>query len=432
MADVVVKGVGLGGADVLSYMNRSGCEADEADLIKTEFQNRQKGVMIGFQELKSLLAEGGEAGVAKQLFDCMVKDVNGKISFDEFVDFIFSARSKTSQARFICQSPMKVRHAKQGFEPHFFPAPWAGLNGERNEDEDVDTPCCSFDQFYMWLSCTDICEGTQDVDFVKAQTLVGELKQKSVKGDRDGAMDFFSSHRKDIERGVRPDTGASYLASKETLRELRECALAMPGQATWVGKHTEGAECGELLQEALVAKLAAKGALRVTPRLIECLHQVVTCGRKMSCFREDKEAALPGIIQLGMRRHRPPPASALPTLVVLYCQQTETALMSWDAFQAAAFALWWVCNIQPFSDGNGRTARGLALAVLRLRGCSLQEKSFHAQLQEQSVRDRLAVCVGETNTATGSCACCQQGERVGVKPKAFEKLASLLKEIVQK
>merc|ERR1712178_95470 len=156
-------------------------------------------------------------------------------------------------------------------------------------EEDFSGACWSFEQFYSWLSCTDVCTDSSDLDFVKAQELVGELKQKSIKGDRDGAMDFFSDHRKSIELGVRPVTGASYLASKETLRELREYALAMPVQASWVGQNTEGVECGELLQEALVAKLAEKGALRITPRLIECLHQVVTCGRKVSCFREDKD-----------------------------------------------------------------------------------------------------------------------------------------------
>lgn len=414
--------------DVLTYMTRA--PQNDADAIKKEFRlgSKEKGGMLNFEELESLLAEGGEVGVAKQLYDCMVKDRDGRISFDEFVDFIYSQRTMTAQARFGCQSRMTSE--MRGFEPHSFPLPWSGLRDAIDEDEDGSTAPCSFDEFYAWLSCTDMTIGAADVDFAQAQQLVDELKKKYVKGDKEGALDFYTQNSENINLGVRPATGESYLASKETLRDLQQHVMSMPGQAGWIGDdHTEGLQCGEILQDALVAKLAAKGAVRVTPRLIQSLHQVVTCGRRLPSWRQDGGS----LYQLGTRRHHAPPASALPTLVVLYCMQTEAALSSWKPHDAAAFALWWILHLQPFSDGNGRTSRGLALAVLRLRGLAPSAKNFHEMLKEQKMRQRLAVCLGETTTIVGCCQVIPEDvgvKQLGVKPKAFASLSLLLQEIV--
>lgn len=430
--------------DVLSYMNRPRADTEtEADLLKSEFKiggNAKRGGMINFEELELLLEEGGEThpDVAKQLYECMVKDRHGRISFDDFVDFIFSERSQTSQARFGCQTRASRKTEKIGFEPFSFPLPWNELDHGSDEDDEPASPVrCTFEEFYAWLTCSKQLAGGKtkgsDVKFATAESLVSELKNK-YSGDRDAAMNFFEENHATIDLGVRPVTGASYLASRKTLRELQRCVCLIPGQADWIRQaHTQGLQCGELLQEALVTKLIAKGSaqglsMRITPRLVQSLHQVVSCGWRLSCFRED--ACEQRIIQLGVQRHRLPPAAALPTLVVLYCQQTELALKKWEVHEVAAFALWWVSHLQPFSEGNGRTARGLALAVLRLRGHVPKERSFHQLFREQKVYKRLAACLGEANAATGACTCCGQGESVGVKPKAFASLSALLREFV--
>lgn len=415
---------------LLSYMTNVGGEAEQ---IKIEYQkNFDQSEMLTFEQLKDLLQQSGQdmGSVAKQLYDCMSKDQEGRVSFDEFVDFVFSSRTKTSQARFSCQS-----RAANCYTPFTFPPPWNDLDeGRPEEDDDLGiADRCSFDQFCTWLSYggSDVSISSAGGEFAKTQQIVGELRSLAVKGNAIAGMDVFKQNSAGIDHSVRPDTGVYYLASKATLRELQQHARNVSGLVQEKGQVAlEGLQCGEILQMALTDKLIETTSLHITPRLIQSLHQVVTCGRGLSPWRQ--EPALQSV--LGKRRHRPPPASALPILVVWFCEQTQATIKLWDAHDAAAFALWWMYNLQPFSDGNGRTARGLTLAILRMRGYAPSQQSFHRHMRQHGARKRLAAILDLVSAAAGSCDCCKQDDqsKVGLKPKAFAVLSSLLQEFTEK
>lgn len=60
-------------------------------------------------------------------------------------------------------------------------------------------------------------------------------------------------------------------------------------------------------------------------------------------------------------RHVPPPAADVPSqLVAAFAELSHQS----GALQGAAYVMWRINWIHPFDDGNGRTARALALLVL--------------------------------------------------------------------
>jgi len=401
------------------YFDREPTEADQLKLEFRQLDNRDEG-MLNFEELKSLLQQGNSGvsvAVAKQLYDCMAKDRDGRISFDAFVDFIYSERTQTSQARLCCGTRMT-----RMMSPFCFPSPWSGLEDDNDEGDDALVHC-SFEEFQVWLSQDQFDEGGEHT-LAKLKGYVGQLQGMSNDGNRAGARAAFDLNvtSSTIDCGKEyAVAGETFLSSKAALCELQQGS----GFIQWTGQaRSEGVQCGEILQEALLAKLTLKGCLRITPRLVQALHQIVTCGKSLPPWRQDR--APPDVNSVS---HRPPPASALPTLVVLFCMQTETALQKWDAHDAAALALWWIHNLHPFSDGTGRTSRGLALAVLYSRGYVASQHSFHEQFRMPGMRERLVACLEEANTAIGSCDCCRHGKSIGVKPRAFASLSSLLKEL---
>ena len=81
----------------------------------------------------------------------------------------------------------------------------------------------------------------------------------------------------------------------------------------------------------------------------------------------------------------------MPGLVTDFCAATQKLLAdgSWSPHSIAALALWWVCNVHPFLDGNGRTGRALAFLLLIASSelpPSASLKTFHAPFHEPELR----------------------------------------------
>jgi hypothetical protein len=109
--------------------------------------------------------------------------------------------------------------------------------------------------------------------------------------------------------------------------------------------------------QALATELSA-------PFVIE-LHRAAVAGSGMlSVFRTGPTAA----IITGQLRYRCPPSAELPQLLDALCSAVRVAMEAWEVPFVAALACWGVCYLHLFSDGNGRTARGLAFALLSQAG----------------------------------------------------------------
>jgi Fic family protein len=72
----------------------------------------------------------------------------------------------------------------------------------------------------------------------------------------------------------------------------------------------------------------------------------------------------PGDVEIGKSKHRPPGAHLVPELVEMLCEYVNENWSKRTAVHLAAYVLWRINWIHPFSDGNGRTARAASYLVL--------------------------------------------------------------------
>ena len=124
-----------------------------------------------------------------------------------------------------------------------------------------------------------------------------------------------------------------------------------------------------------------------------------------------------------------PPSSELPRLLDACCLALARACEAWAPCHAAALALWSLCYLHLFSDGNGRTARGLACAVLVRTGSVFlspeQLHSFHAYFRERAVRRRYFEALQATTEVLSSIT-----EPMDFPEEAFAPIAALISEAV--
>ena len=110
----------------------------------------------------------------------------------------------------------------------------------------------------------------------------------------------------------------------------------------------------EIIDEAL----QATGSFKLRPSIALELNRLAIEGTNQyaGVYR-------PHSIEIGGSKHVPPPSKDVPGLVEEMCEYVND---HWDhpPIHLAAYLMWRVNWIHPFSDGNGRTARALSYAVL--------------------------------------------------------------------
>ena len=204
--------------------------------------------------------------------------------------------------------------------------------------------------------------------------------------------------------------------SSAVLDDLAE----MPGWAAGrVELHLTPGECGrrrgEAAQQAALPELGVElpSIAPVTPELLLKLHlKAMGETRATTGFRAGN-VTLPG------QAHRPPAAADVSDLVEKYCVDTNALIASGhDAEVVGAFCLWWVNSVHPFSDGNGRTARGLCFLVMSLLGANIPA-DIHTRFRREHRAPYLAG-LRAANAACGFCACCP-----GVRKEPAEAVAAL-------
>lgn len=113
-----------------------------------------------------------------------------------------------------------------------------------------------------------------------------------------------------------------------------------------------------VLEEAL----AAGSALDFIPDLLMELNSVA-----MSGIVANPGAYRQAPMLITNSEHRPPPPEDVQRLVEDMCAYVATSWNSATATHLAAYVMWRVNWIHPFSDGNGRTSRLAAYIVLCAR-----------------------------------------------------------------
>lgn len=103
----------------------------------------------------------------------------------------------------------------------------------------------------------------------------------------------------------------------------------------------------------------SKKDYKLKPSLILKLHRVLL--DRLSLYAG---VYRPASVTIGGSRHSPPPADAVPEFVEELCDYVNSNWAHKSAVHLAAYILWRMNWIHPFSDGNGRTARIVSYLVL--------------------------------------------------------------------
>ncbi|HEU5340305.1 Fic family protein [Edaphobacter sp.] len=75
----------------------------------------------------------------------------------------------------------------------------------------------------------------------------------------------------------------------------------------------------------------------------------------------------PAGIEIGQSKHTPPPAFQVPELVEELCDYVNEKWVEKSPVHLAAYVMWRLNWIHPFTDGNGRTSRAVSYFVLCVR-----------------------------------------------------------------
>ena len=97
-----------------------------------------------------------------------------------------------------------------------------------------------------------------------------------------------------------------------------------------------------------------------------------------------------GSVFLGGDIFFPPSWKEVPALISEFCTYLNTEWEGGDVFHLGAYALWRLAAIHPFEDGNGRVARSLCFALMRVkdgrfRPCRFDRSKYVASVK-QAVR----------------------------------------------
>jgi Fic family protein len=120
---------------------------------------------------------------------------------------------------------------------------------------------------------------------------------------------------------------------------------------------------------------------RLRPSDISALQRVL-----MERLSEYAGVYRPAKIKIGGSRHTPPPAEEVQGLVEDLCEYVNEHWNGKTPVHLAAYVLWRVNWIHPFTDGNGRTARVVSYLVLSAK--SGQELPGDLTIPEQISRNK--------------------------------------------
>ncbi|MEI9812466.1 MAG: Fic family protein [Acidobacteriota bacterium] len=112
----------------------------------------------------------------------------------------------------------------------------------------------------------------------------------------------------------------------------------------------------------MVETYVERGSFKLRPSALLHLHRMALEGISSyaGVFR-------PAGIEIGGSKHIPPGAHRVPELIEDLCEYVNGVWQEQSALRLAAYTLWRLNWIHPFTDGNGRTARATSYLVLCLR-----------------------------------------------------------------
>ncbi len=118
----------------------------------------------------------------------------------------------------------------------------------------------------------------------------------------------------------------------------------------------------DAVTELIESSLKSDGPFRLRPSTTLELNRLAIDG-----VNEYAGVYRPHEIGIKGSKHKPPPRNQVPRLVEEMCDYVNDNWDSASPIHLAAYLLWRVNWIHPFSDGNGRTARALSYIVLSIR-----------------------------------------------------------------
>lgn len=149
-------------------------------------------------------------------------------------------------------------------------------------------------------------------------------------------------------------------------------------------RHTRLSETKGLpvLSAAEIAELEAENGLLQFDRMIELIEEAVRSGAsfklKPSAVLGLQRIAVEGLeptagtfrtvdVEISGTRHVPPSWQEVPSLVEAMCEYLDESWGEASALHLAAYAMWRLNWIHPFTNGNGRTARVISYLLLCAR-----------------------------------------------------------------
>lgn len=185
-------------------------------------------------------------------------------------------------------------------------------------------------------------------------------------------------------------------------------------------------EVGNAEQASLIAQLRGSSSQPLDATFVRELHRTAMSGSGLlSTLRSGPQEA----VITGSPQYVCPPAKELHRLLDAFCSALAHACGAWAPLNAAALAIWALCYLHLFSDGNGRTARGLSYAVLARTGAAPLSAErlhgFHGYFRQRSIRRRYF----ETLQATTD-ALCNLRDPAAFPEAAFVPMATLVAEAV--
>lgn len=116
------------------------------------------------------------------------------------------------------------------------------------------------------------------------------------------------------------------------------------------------------LEEMVEYFLEPERPFKLRPSHLLRLHRVALDG--ISSYAGNFR---PAGIEIGRSRHEPPPAHQVPELIEELCDYVNEKWAVKSPMHLAAYVMWRLNWIHPFTDGNGRTSRALSYMMLCLR-----------------------------------------------------------------